>query len=62
MVKLVEEVQEFDRLLDDLLVNARKLKMRDETIAYILLREGLDYYLKSITSHYLTHQNQNSGD
>lgn len=46
----MEYGEEFQSLLSRLLLDAkRKLNISDKTIAYILLREGLNYYLKEIS-------------
>ena len=46
----MEDTEEFESWLFRLLLDAkRKLGMSDHTIAYILLREGTNYYLKQIT-------------
>jgi hypothetical protein len=46
----VEQIAEFQRWLDQMLKDAKeKLNMRDETIAWILLREGTAYYFKTIS-------------
>ncbi len=46
----MENADEFERWLSNLLKDAQsKLCMTDATLAYFLLREGLNYYLKSIT-------------
>ncbi len=45
----MENSEEFEEWLNRLLKDSkRKLGMSDKTIAYILLREGLNYYLKDI--------------
>ena len=45
----MENVEEFEAWLFRLIHDAKiKLNMSDRTIAYILLREGLNYYLKDI--------------
>jgi len=47
----MENVREFENWLEQLLRDAKKkLEITDKTIAYILLREGTVYYLKSITN------------
>jgi len=45
----VENVVEFERWLDKMLRDAKeKLNMKDGTIAWILLKEGTAYYLKTL--------------
>ena len=45
----MEQTEEFESWLSRLILDAkRKLGMSDRTIAYILLREGTDYYLKQL--------------
>jgi len=45
----MENIEEFESWLFRLIHDAKmKLGMSDRTIAYILLREGLNYYLKDI--------------
>lgn len=45
----MEQTEEFESWLFRLLHDAKmKLGMSDKIIAYILLREGIDYYLKQI--------------
>ena len=45
----MEDTEEFESWLFRLIHDAKmKLNMRDSTIAYILLREGLNYYFKDI--------------
>ena len=47
----MENAEEFENLLFRLIHDAKmKLGMRDRTIAYILLREGTNYYLKDIAN------------
>jgi len=45
----MENAEEFEKLLYALLEKAeKKLNMTDRTLAYILLREGIAYYLRTI--------------
>ena len=45
----VEDVVEFESWLDKMLKDAKeKLNMTDGTIAWILLREGIAYYYKTL--------------
>ena len=45
----VENVVEFEKWLDKMLRDAKeKLNMTNETIAWILLREGTTYYYKTL--------------
>jgi len=45
----VENVVEFESWMDNMLKDAKeKLNMTNETIAWILLREGTSYYAKTI--------------
>ena len=45
----IENVVELERGLDKMLRDAKeKLNMTDETIAWILLREGTAYYFRTI--------------
>jgi len=45
----MENVKEFETWLHQMLKDAKsKLNMKDSTIAYVLLREGTNYYLKDI--------------
>ena len=45
----MENTEEFEAWLFRLIHDAKmKLNMSDRTLAYILLREGLNYYLKDI--------------
>ena len=45
----MEDTEEFEEWLNKLILDAkRKIGMTDKTIAYILLREGVDHYLKQI--------------
>ena len=45
----MENTEEFETWLFRLIHDAKmKLNMSDRTLAYILLREGLNYYLKDI--------------
>ena len=45
----MENTEELESWLFRLLLDAkRKLNMSDRTIAYILLREGTNYYLKQL--------------
>ena len=45
----MEDAEEFESWLFRLLLDAkRKLNMSDRVIAFILLREGINYYLKQI--------------
>ena len=47
----MENAEEFESWLFTLLHDAKvKLQMTDRTIAYILLREGTNYYLKDIAN------------
>ena len=47
----MENAEEFEAWLFQLLHDSKtKLNMSDKTIAYILLREGLNYYLKDIAN------------
>jgi hypothetical protein len=46
---MLENVEEFEKWLEQMLKDAQeKLNMTDATIAYILLREGTEYYFKTI--------------
>ncbi len=46
---MLEHTEEFEEWLNRLLKDSKqKLNMSDRTIAYILLREGLNYYLRDI--------------
>jgi len=46
---MLEHAEEFEEWLNRLLKDSKqKLNMSDRTLAYILLREGLNYYLKDI--------------
>ena len=46
----MENTEEFESWLFRLIMDAkRKLDMSDKSIAYILLREGTNYYLKDIS-------------
>jgi len=46
----MQDTEEFESWLFKLITDAkRKLGMTDRTIAYILLREGINHYLKQIT-------------
>ena len=48
-VIMLEHAEEFEEWLNRLLKDSKqKLNMSDRTIAYILLREGTQYYLKDI--------------
>ena len=45
----MENSEEFESWLFRLIMDAkRKLNMTDKTLAYILLREGTNYYLRQI--------------
>jgi len=45
----MENTEEFESWLSRLILDSkRKLCMSDRTIAYILLREGTNYYLKQL--------------
>ena len=45
----IEDVVEFEKWLDKMLEDAKaKLNMTDETIAWILLKEGTAYYFKTL--------------
>jgi len=45
----MERAEEFERWLSCCIDDSkRKLEMTDRTLAYILLREGLNYYLRTI--------------
>ena len=47
----MEHAEEFEEWLYRLLKDSKqKLNMSDRTIAYILLREGTNYYLKDIAN------------
>ena len=47
---LVENVPEFEKWLLNCIEDGKtKLGMTDETLAYLLLREGINLYLKTIT-------------
>ena len=51
---MLEHAEEFEEWLNRLLKDSKqKLNMSDRTIAYILLREGLNYYLKDIANNEL---------
>jgi len=57
----MEDIIQFEQWLSQMLKDSKeKLNVSDETIAYILLRVGIDYYLRTIVSHpynkVLTHQ------
>jgi len=46
---MLEHSEEFEEWLNRLLKDSKqKLNMSDKTLAYILLREGLNYYLRTI--------------
>ena len=46
----MENIEEFEKWLQTLLKDAKKkLEMKDSTIAWLLLREGTEYYFRSIT-------------
>ena len=48
----IEDVVEFEKWLDKMLKDAKeKLNMTDETITWILLREGTAYYFKTLGKH-----------
>ncbi len=48
----MENTEEFEEWLNRLLKDSKqKLNMSDRIIAYILLREGLNYYLKDICNN-----------
>jgi hypothetical protein len=48
----MEDVTEFQSWLQKLLLNAKdKLHITDETLAFILLREGTNYYFRTISKH-----------
>ena len=45
----MERAEEFERWLSQCIEDSKKqLGMTDKTLAYILLREGTNYYLKQI--------------
>lgn len=45
----MEDTEEFEIRLFKLLLDAkRELNIKESTIVYILLREGINYYLKEI--------------
>jgi hypothetical protein len=45
----VENISEFEIWLNQMLKDAKeKLNMKDETIAWILLREGTTYYFRTL--------------
>lgn len=47
----MEDVDTFEQWLAQMLKDSKKkLGMTDKTIAYVLLREGINYYLKQIAS------------
>jgi hypothetical protein len=47
----MEQTEEFESWLFRLIHDAKmSLGMKDSTIAYILLREGINYYLKDIVN------------
>ena len=49
----VENVTEFERWLYEMIKDAKaKLNMTDRTLAYILLNEGMNYYLKQLKGEY----------
>ena len=46
----MKSTAEFESWLDNMLRDAKdKLHITDRLIAYVLLREGINYYLKQIT-------------
>ena len=46
----MENADAFEDLLRELILECREeLGMTDKTIAYILLKEGISYYLKTIS-------------
>ena len=48
---MLERAEEFEEWLYRLLRDSKqKLNMSDKTIAYILLREGINYYLRGIAN------------
>jgi len=48
---MLEHTEEFEEWLNRLLKDSKqKLDISDKTIAYILLHEGLNYYLKDIAN------------
>ncbi len=50
----MENVDEFEKQFQKLLQDAKdKLEMTDETLTYILLREGTAYYLRTICREHL---------
>jgi len=55
----MEQVKTFEQWLSQMLKDSKeKLDMTDATIAYLLLREGTHYYLKTICE---THHDENLG-
>jgi hypothetical protein len=47
---VVENIGEFDKRLDKVIEDGRKeLGMTDETIAYVLLNEGMKHYFKTLS-------------
>ncbi len=57
----MENAEEFEAWLVQLLHDAKvKLNMSDRTIAYILLREGTNYYLKDITNDAILYSHNRS--
>lgn len=49
LTRRVENSAEFNKWLQDMIEDSKKkLHMTNATIAYILLHEGLNYYLKTI--------------
>uniref|UniRef100_A0A6M3IXQ0 Uncharacterized protein n=1 Tax=viral metagenome TaxID=1070528 RepID=A0A6M3IXQ0_9ZZZZ len=53
----MENAEEFESWLFRLLADAKiKLGMSDKLIAYILLREGLNYYLREVVEDDVSHK------
>jgi len=48
----MEDVKQFNEWLYHMLKDAKeKLEITDETIAWVLLKEGTNYYFKTIVKH-----------
>lgn len=56
----MEDVSTFKTWLYQLLSDAqKKLEIKNSTLADILLKEGLNYYLKDVATNHQAHQNKN---
>lgn len=57
MLSEMEQVQEFEDLIDKTIHEAEvHLHISNRTMAYVLLREGLNHYLKSIYDEEKEHE------